>query len=176
MYQATTTSDRRAAFSDGDLSTASPARVLIKCFDRLDADLDRALAAIEGNDHEATNAQLSHAQDLLGEVAGMLDVGAWVHAAALLSVYDYILRLLAFGNMRKEPAPIAEARRLLSEIGAGFRQAATEIESRPAIANPAPAAAPVDDSPVGASQLAVQAAAASFGGADPVSRGFSARA
>lgn len=129
MYQSITTSDQRAAFSDGDLSTASPTRVLIKCFDRLDADLDRALAAIEADDHETANAQLSHAQDLLGEVAGMLDTEAWQHADALLAVYDYVLRMMAMGNMRKDAAAVAEARRILAEIGDGFRGAATEIES-----------------------------------------------
>lgn len=124
MYDSTSRTDIRSAFSAGDLDTASPARVLVKCFDRLDADLERGLAAIEIRDHETTNTQLGHAQDLLGELAGMVDVTAWEHSGALLSVYDYVLRLLAVAGMRKVAGPALEARGLLREIGDGFRFAA----------------------------------------------------
>lgn len=126
MYSNTTQIDHRAAFSDGDVSTASPAKVIVKCFDRLDADLERALGSLERGEHEATNALLGHAQDLLGEMAGMLDLDAWDHAGSLLAVYDYVLRLLAGANMLKAPAMVAEARRLISEIGDGFRAAADQ--------------------------------------------------
>jgi flagellin-specific chaperone FliS len=128
MYNNNGFSAGRSAFSDGDLATASPARVLVKCFDRLDADLDRALISIEGQRHEATNAMLGHAQDLLGEMVGMLDVDAWEHVDALLAVYDYVLRLIAVGNMEKHAGPIREARHLLGEIGEAFRAAADEVE------------------------------------------------
>ena len=129
MYSSST--DRRSAFSDGDLSTASPSQVVVKCFDRLDADLDRALLALEQRDYETANSMLGHAQDLLGEMAGMLDVSAWEHAGSLLAVYDYLLRILAIGNLRKEPALIGEAKHLVSEIGSGFRSAAS-VEPAPA--------------------------------------------
>lgn len=131
MYDQNTLLAQRSAFSDGDLATASPARVLVKCFDRLDADLDRALTAIDGRDHETTNRHLGHAQDLLGEVASMLDRKAWEHADSLLAVYDYVLRLIAVGNIEKHVGPVTEARRLLAEIGSGFRTAADEVERGP---------------------------------------------
>lgn len=120
----------RSAFSDGDLATTTPARVLLKCFDRLDADLENALTALDGDDHETTNKMLGHAQDLLGEVAGMVDPTAWEHADSLLAIYDYVLRLLAVANIEKHPMPVREAQRLLSEVGDGFRTAAQEIDPR----------------------------------------------
>lgn len=142
MYDTSTRTDHRSAFSDGDIDTASPARVLVKCFDRLDADLERALASIERHDHETTNRELGHAQDLLGEMAGMLDTTAWEHSGALLAVYDYVLRLLAVASMRKLAGPAAEAQRLLREIGDGFRVAAANAEQPAArdrpTADPAP--------------------------------------
>ncbi|MEM1333576.1 MAG: flagellar export chaperone FliS [Actinomycetota bacterium] len=128
MYDQNTTLDRRTAFSDGDIATASPQRVLIKCFDRLEADMDRGLAAIERHDFETANRELGHAQDLLGEIAGWLDADAWEHADSLLAVYDYVLRLLAVGSMLKESAPIVEARHLLAEIGDAFRAAADSTQ------------------------------------------------
>lgn len=134
MYDTATRFQQRAAFSDGDLQTASPAQVIVKCFDRLDADLDRALVAMEAKDHDTTNTQLGHAQELLGEMAMMIDPEVWAHADALLSVYDYVLRLLAAGNIRKRPSMIVEARHLLGEIGDGFRAA---VQVAPPSAQPA---------------------------------------
>lgn len=148
----------RSAFSDGDLATTTPARVLVKCFDRLDADLENALVALGDDDHEVTNKVLGHAQDLLGEVAGMVDTTVWEHAGSLLAIYDYVLRLLAVANIEKNPRPVREAQRLLTEVGDGFRAAAQEIDRRP---QAAPAARPAFDSatatptaPDGAAQAA----------------------
>lgn len=129
----------RSAFADGDLATASPAVVLVRCFDRLDADFDTAIDAIELGHIEIANRSLGHAQDLVGELATMLDLDAWEHAASLLSIYDYVLRLLAAANMKKDAGPVVECKRLLSEIGTAFRTAA----ATPTAGAPAPADAPV---------------------------------
>jgi len=156
MYNNNTLLDRRAAFSSGDLETSSAAQVLVRCFDRLDADLDRAVASISDGNHEVTNRELGHAQDLLGEVAAMVDPTVWEHADSLLAVYDYVLRLLAVGNIEKHDAPVLEARRLLAEIGTGFRSAAEQVERRPvaqppaapsAVAPPATGSVPPDTRP-----------------------------
>lgn len=161
MYNRTNTSIARSAFSDDGLATASPARVLVKCFDRLDADLERAQTAIESKDHEAANTVLAHAQDLLGEMVGMLDLEVWEHVDSLLAVYDYVLRLLAVGNIEKHAAPVREARHLLAEIGSAFRTAADEIERSGIAASPeAPSPAFAEpETPAGS--------------APPQSRGFS---
>jgi flagellin-specific chaperone FliS len=57
----------------------------------------------------------------------MLDLGAWEHAGALVSVYDYALRRIIDGNVTKSAAAVAEARRLLAEIGAAFREASGAV-------------------------------------------------
>lgn len=125
---------QRNAFTDGDLETASPAVVLVRCFDRLDLDLSGALDSITAADHETTNRLLGHAQDLVGELATMLDVDAWEHAPALLSIYDYVLRVLAVANLHKDPTPVREAQRILGEIGDGFRVAVYgETTASPAV-------------------------------------------
>ncbi|MFK7918451.1 MAG: flagellar export chaperone FliS [Ilumatobacter sp.] len=131
----------RSAFSDGDVATASPARVLVKCFDRLDADLGHALTAITEKDHETTNRLLCHAQDLLSEVVGMLEPDKWEHSGALLSLYDYALRLIGAANIQKKADPVREAQTVLAELGSAFRTAAEEVDRRPA-GSPAPAATP----------------------------------
>lgn len=123
---------QRSRFTDGAIETASGSQVIVMCFDRLERDLDGALNAIDERRHEHTNSLLRHAQDLLTEMVAMLDVEAWEHAPALLSVYDYVLRRLAHANMFKDPAGVAEARKLIGEIGDAFRGAATELAAQPA--------------------------------------------
>ncbi len=115
----------RSRYSIDNLETASGPRIVVLCFDRLDRDLAHALAAIDRQDHFETNSTLGHAQDLLSEMATMLDVGAWEHAGALLSVYDYLLRLLACANATKNGPMVRESARLVAELGAAFRAGAS---------------------------------------------------
>ena len=114
----------REQFASDRLETASNARVVILCFDRLDRDLLQTREAIARIDHFATNEALAHAQDLLGEMAAMLDLEAWEHARSLLAVYDYLLRLLQTANIHKADGLVAEAQVLIGEIGTAFRTAA----------------------------------------------------
>jgi len=113
----------RDRFATGSVETVSGPRIVIMCFDRLDRDLAAAHAAIQRGDHFETNLALGHAQDLIGEMAAMLDVDAWEHAPALLSVYDYLLRLLAVANVSKDAGRVAEAQQIVAELGEGFRAA-----------------------------------------------------
>lgn len=121
MYSPDTMLDR---YSAGSVQTATGPKIVVMCFDRLDRDLATALIALEDGDHYETNASLGHAQDLLGEMATMLDVGTWEHARQLLSVYDYSLRRLAQANAAKDARYVQEVQRLIGEIGDAFRQAA----------------------------------------------------
>ncbi len=124
------------SFTADGLATASNARILVMCFDRLDRDMTVALAALERADHYATNEALGHAQDLLGEVAAMLEVDAWEHASSLLAIYDYVLRLLAKANLLKSDALVVEAQRLIGEIGDAFRSAAVGAGTPATVASP----------------------------------------
>ena len=121
MYSPDTMLDR---FAMDNLQTAGGPKIVIMCFDRLDRDLLTALIAMEQNNHFETNRLLGHAQELLGEMADMLDLEIWEHANALLSVYDYVLRRLSQANASKDPSFVLEAQRLMTEIGDAFRQAA----------------------------------------------------
>lgn len=142
----------RDQFAAMRVETASNAQILTLCFDRLDRDLSGARTAIEEADHFTANEVLRHAQDLIGELAMMLDIGAWEHAGSLLAVYDYLLRLLATANIYKADSLVAEAQTLVTEIGNAFREAAT---AAPAPEAPTPGAF-ADDEPA-APRWSVQA-------------------
>lgn len=124
MYSPDTMLDR---FADGSLQTASGPKIVVMCFDRLDRDLATALIAIERGDHYETNVALGHAQDLLAEMASMLDTEIWEHATALLSLYDYLMRRLAQANSSKSADFVREIQLLITEIGDGFRAAAGQV-------------------------------------------------
>ena len=139
------------------LGTASNAKILTMCFDRVDRDLATAQAAIERGDYATTNEELGHAQDLLGEMAMMVDTDAWEHAGSLLAVYDYVLRLLAVANLEKNALLVTEAQLLIGEIGEAFRAAAIESVQLPAAPAPSADAGGDGDSVAPASRFSVQA-------------------
>jgi flagellar secretion chaperone FliS len=157
----------RARFTDGGLETASPARVVVLAYDRLDRDLAGALVAIEARQIERSHELLVHAQDLVHELLCMLDLDAWEHAVQLASIYQYVIDLLTTANVRKRAKEINEARMLLAGLGDAFRQAAVSpaVPAAPAAPRVSPALAAPVTRPVPA-----------FAGADAAPRQFSARA
>lgn len=128
----------RNQFTAGNLDGVSGPRIVVMCFDRLERDLGTAVTAIERADHYEANNALGHAQDLLGELAQMLDTEAWEHASSLLAIYDYLLRLLAVANMKKDAARVHEALRHIAELAEAFRAAEREsfATARPPIDDP----------------------------------------
>ena len=138
MYTADNVRDR---FSSG-LDTASGPTVVTMCFDRIERDLSDALEALTpvGDapliDHDRINRALGHAQDLVSELATMLDATRWEHAGALLSVYDYLLRRMAMANATKSAATIREVQGIVGELGSAFRtaaQSAAPVDGAPAM-------------------------------------------
>ncbi|HWL44708.1 MAG TPA: flagellar export chaperone FliS [Ilumatobacter sp.] len=119
-----TFADPRLRFSSDSLATLSGPRVVVMCFDRLDRDLVTAVDALATGDLYHVNAALTHAQDLLHELAGMLSLDAWEHAPTLAGVYDYVIRLLTAANVTKKISKVEEAQRLLGNLGDAFREAA----------------------------------------------------
>lgn len=127
MYTANAARNR---FSAGNLEGVSGPRIVVMCFERLERDLSEAIAAIDANDHFQANRALCHAQDLIAELALMVDADAWEHAASLLALYDYLLRLLPIANMKKDPGRVNEALRHVVELGSAFREAERSLAAR----------------------------------------------
>jgi flagellar protein FliS len=104
--------------------TASPQRLVVMMYDRLVLDLDRAHAALARTDHGGAHDALVHAQDIVIELRGALDVEIWPAGKALAAVYDYVLRLLVDANVRKTPRPVVEARELMVPLRDTWREIA----------------------------------------------------
>lgn len=167
----------RAKFATGGLETASPAKIVLMAFDRLDRDLAGAVVEIEARRVERSHELLVHAQELVNELLCMLDLDAWEHAEQLAAIYRYVIELLVSANVCKETRQVGEARTLLAGLGDAFRQAAVQAAApapvAPAMVAPAPAA-------VGAASpsavVTTKARPTAFAGPSGPGRSFSASA
>ena len=76
----------RERFTSGSLDTASGPRVVVMAYERLDRDIAGALSALADGDLGKAHELLCHAQDLVHELNGMLDVDAWEHGPSLAAI------------------------------------------------------------------------------------------
>ena len=113
----------RERFTSGTLDTASGPRIVVMAYDRIDRDIAGALSALADGDLAKVHELLCHAQDLVHELNGMLDVDAWEHGPSLAAIYRYVIVRLTEANMTKLASPATEARNLLAELGDAFRTA-----------------------------------------------------
>ena len=120
----------RERFTSGTLDTASGPRVVVMAYERLDRDIAGALSALADGDLAKAHELLCHAQDLVHELNGMLDVDAWEHGPSLAAIYRYVIVRLTEANMTKLAAPATEARNLLAELGDAFRTASARLPPR----------------------------------------------
>ena len=85
---------------------------------------------------------VGHAQEIVGELIGMLDVRAWDGADALLSVYGFVLRELFAAGADGDATRVASCRALLEPLRLAWHEAADET-GRSAIPTPREPAEPV---------------------------------
>ncbi len=106
------------------VATASPAKLLIMLYDRLVLDLARGEQALIAGDRVEANAQLQHAQDILGELHMSLNMDEWSGAAGLAQLYTYTVTELVNANVRGDAAPVAACRVLIEPLRDAWREAA----------------------------------------------------
>lgn len=99
------TQRQRAALADryqtDGMAGASPQKLLLAMFDRLQRDLEAAVIAIPGNHIEVAHRALVNAQELVHELRLALDADAWPGANDLRLIYDHLLGLLIDANLNK---------------------------------------------------------------------------
>ena len=134
--------DARSRYLADAIATASPARLLTMLYDRLILDLSRAERELLDGDRGAAVPFVGHAQEIVGELIGMLDVSAWDGAEALLSVYGFVLRELFAAGASGDVTRVASCRALLEPLCLAWHEAADET-GRAAIPTPREPAEPV---------------------------------
>jgi len=121
----------RARYLADAVATATPARRIVLLYDRLWLDVQRAQAAQDCGDLAARD-HLQHAQQIIAELLGSLDVTTWPGAADLASLYSYLLRELIGEVIEPRPGRLASVTRIVSSLRETWQQAEAQLQGAPA--------------------------------------------
>jgi flagellar protein FliS len=121
-----TNQNARAAYLDASIATASPARLLVMLFDRLVLDVQRGLEAQRRRDVEETNHHLTHAQDILLELAVSLRPEEFKGGYDLAALYSFLHRQLVMANIRRDASITDEVLTLVTDLCETWREAALQ--------------------------------------------------
>ena len=120
----TTSAMLRRRYNGDAVTTASPNRLVVMLYDRLLKDLNSASTAIGGANIEAAHRALLHAQEIVAELSGSLDLSLWPEGAQLKALYDYLTERLVRANMTKDAAFVAECLEVVEPLRDAFAEAA----------------------------------------------------
>lgn len=94
--------------------TASPVEIIVMLYDAALSHLENAQVAMQQSNRGAAGTYLSRAQRIVAELVSSLDrVGGGDIARRLDGLYAFVLDRLLRGNIRQEPAALAEAARVM---------------------------------------------------------------
>jgi flagellar protein FliS len=116
-------------YKEIQIKTANQIRLIVMLYDGAIRHVNHALdASADGHrSYDVVNTHLVAAQDILSELMASLDFErGGTLAKNLFSLYTFMSRQLLDGNLRKDPAPLAVVKRLLTEL----REAWDEISSK----------------------------------------------
>ena len=117
------------AYREIQIKTANQIRLIVMLYDGAIKRINLAIDLFaEGHKrYDAINSHVIGAQDILSELTASLDFDkGGVLARNLFSLYSFMNRRLLDGNLKKDPAPLREVRKLLGEL----REAWDEISTR----------------------------------------------
>ena len=106
------------------VATASPARLLVMLYERLQLDLRRGIDAQESGDHGAASAHLLHAQDIVLELSASLRTDVWGGAPALGAIYDWLHRELVRANVSRDVAVTRDCLAIVEPLAEAWQEAA----------------------------------------------------
>jgi flagellar protein FliS len=127
--RAVNANDPGNAYREIQIKTANQIRLIVMLYDGAIKRINLALDLFaEGHKrYDAINGNVIAAQDILSELMASLDFDkGGVLAKNLFSLYSFMNRRLLDGNLKKDPAPLREVRKLLGEL----REAWDEISTR----------------------------------------------
>ena len=117
------------AYKEIQIKTANQIRLIVMLYDGAIRHINLAADAfVEGHRrYDAINNHIIAAQDILSELMASLDFEkGGVLAKNLFSLYSFMTRRLLEANLKKDPAPLAEVKKLLGDL----REAWDEISTR----------------------------------------------
>jgi flagellar protein FliS len=120
----TTAALMRNRYARDAVTTASPQRLVTMLYDRLLRDLGAAETALVVPDIEVAHRELVHAQDIIRELAGSLDLAIWPEGESLAQLYAWLLERLIAANVSKDSMIVAECREVVEPLRDAWHEAA----------------------------------------------------
>lgn len=117
--------DARARYLADAVATATPARRIVLLYDRLWLDLQRAQAAVDAQ--APAGDFLLHAQQIIAELLGSLDVEAWAGGADLAGLYGYLLTELIAEAGQSRPGRLAVLTKIVGDLRGTWKQAEAQL-------------------------------------------------
>lgn len=114
----------RAAYMGQMVSTANPQRLLVMLYDRLELDVQRAVAAQQAGDHLTAGQQLVHAQEIVLELNTSLRHDVWDGAAQLASLYNWLYSQLVRANVQRDVSVTEDCLSVIAPLAQTWREAA----------------------------------------------------
>jgi flagellar protein FliS len=109
------------------VATATPAQRIVMLYDRLLVDIDRTLAEFDAGVTASASVHLRHAQAIIGELWGSLDVSAWSGAADLVSLYSFLMREFIDVERFSDPDRLGVCRRIVELLRGSWAEAAEKV-------------------------------------------------
>ncbi len=103
-------------------------------YDMIDTYLADAVHARETDDHDGFQMQVRLADRVIKELMDILDFKYEI-SADLYRLYHFCRKRLAYSLMKYDTAGIGEAQRILTALGASFRELAKQDHSAPLMKN-----------------------------------------
>lgn len=122
----------RAQYNQDTILSASPSRLLTMLFDRLLLDLQRAEAAQSEQDWGRASGHLIHAQDIVAELAGTLDVDRWDGGQNLLAIYLFSSTKLVSANIEHSIERTREVITIMEPLRQTWHEAAAIVAAQSA--------------------------------------------
>ena len=117
----------RSQYNQDAILSASPSRLLTMLFDRLMLDLQRAEAAQSEQDWNRAAPYLTHAQDIVAELAGSLDVERWDGGQGLLAIYLFSSTKLVSANTERSIERTREVIEIMEPLRQTWHEAAEVV-------------------------------------------------
>ena len=121
------TASLRARYMGDTVATASPQQLLVMLYDRLALDLERAEDALVAGNREMAHAQLLHAQEIVLELRGSLQVDVWEGGPRLAALYSWVLTELMKANLKGDVRRVRDCRKVVEPLRDAWREAAASL-------------------------------------------------
>lgn len=118
-----TAPNARARYLADAVATATPARRIVMLYDRLWLDVQRSQAGLASDDPRSAAEHTLHAQQIVAELLGSLDVTAWEGAGNLASIYGFLLNELTDALVKPVPGRLDASLGIVGKLREAWQQA-----------------------------------------------------